>query len=92
MLSRTLLLALLGTLTIPAVLVHAEDTVDGEVTEDQDIAKTEDDELAVTSSSDAVVSFIFTQPADANTVKGSAHHFCFSQSCECSFIRLSLFF
>ncbi|KIH56829.1 Translocon-associated protein, alpha subunit [Ancylostoma duodenale] len=69
MLSRRLLTALLGTLVISAAFVYADDAVDGEVTEDQDVAKTEDDDLTVTSSSDAVVSFIFTQPADANTVK-----------------------
>lgn len=40
------------------------------MSEDQDIIKTEDDDLTVTSSADAVVSFIFTQPADANVVKG----------------------
>ncbi|KAK6729478.1 hypothetical protein RB195_006493 [Necator americanus] len=51
MLSRKLVLALLGTLVISTVFVSADDAVD------------------VTSSPDAVVSFIFTQPADANTIK-----------------------
>ncbi|KAK5980739.1 Translocon-associated complex TRAP alpha subunit [Trichostrongylus colubriformis] len=69
MLPKLVLLALLGTLVFSIGLVRADDPVDGEVTDDQDIIRADDDDLAVTSSADAVVSFIFTQPADANIVK-----------------------
>ncbi|KAE9416275.1 hypothetical protein Angca_005219 [Angiostrongylus cantonensis] len=69
MVSRKTLLSLLGTLAFCTALVHAEDPVDGEVSEEQDVAKTEDDDLLITSSADAVVSFIFTQPYSANTAK-----------------------
>ncbi|PIO59118.1 Translocon-associated protein, alpha subunit [Teladorsagia circumcincta] len=69
MLSKIVLLVLLGTLVLSIGTVQADDPVDGEVSEDQDIIKADDDDLTVTSSADAVVSFIFTQPADANIVK-----------------------
>ncbi|VDO83268.1 unnamed protein product [Heligmosomoides polygyrus] len=45
-----------------------DDLVDGEISEDQDVIKTEDNDLTISSSADAMVSFIFTQPALTNVV------------------------
>ncbi|CAI4230908.1 unnamed protein product [Auanema sp. JU1783] len=57
------LFALLGCLLLSGVF--AEDVVDGEINDEA----TKEDFEGVGSSPDATVSFVFTQPEDANTVK-----------------------
>ncbi|KJH47411.1 Translocon-associated protein, alpha subunit [Dictyocaulus viviparus] len=69
MVSQPILVFALCTLAFCSDLVSADDVIDGEVTDEQDIMKIEDDDLMITSSADAVVSFIFTQPASANIAK-----------------------
>ena len=50
--------------------MHAEDAVDGEVTDDAAAAKIADEDETIGASSEAEISFTFVQPADANIVKG----------------------
>ncbi|VDP31858.1 unnamed protein product [Heligmosomoides polygyrus] len=47
-----------------------DDLVDGEVSEDQDVIKTEDSDLTISSSADALVSFIFTYSPTLSTIYG----------------------
>uniref|UniRef100_A0A7E4W908 Translocon-associated protein subunit alpha n=1 Tax=Panagrellus redivivus TaxID=6233 RepID=A0A7E4W908_PANRE len=65
MMSSKLLLALFGVMLIGAA-VFAEDPVDGEIKDEgEESGSTEDGEFKITSSPDAQVTFLFTQPSNA---------------------------
>uniref|UniRef100_A0AC34R9L9 Origin recognition complex subunit 1 n=1 Tax=Panagrolaimus sp. JU765 TaxID=591449 RepID=A0AC34R9L9_9BILA len=65
MLASRWLLTVFGLLLVSSSFVLADDPVDGEIKEEGEEQQNVDEDFKITSSPDAQVSFLFTQPSDA---------------------------